>query len=189
MKIFELKRNKSCGHDNTSANVVIDSYEKIKTPLIHIFNLCFKEGIFPRKLKIGKITPINFFLKKGDSFLLTNYRPITILLSFSKILERLMCNKLYTYLTKNNILFNLQFGCRCQHSTEHAIVELADKILNGFSEEKYTLGVFIDLSKAFDTVDIKFFLKNLVLNLVLNTVLKVKVLSGLRATSQRENNI
>ena len=72
---------------------------------------------------------------------------------FFKILERLMYNKLYTYLTESNISFNLQFGFRCQHSTEHAIVELVDKILNGFSEEKYTLGVFIDLSKAFDTVD------------------------------------
>ena len=70
-----------------------------------------------------------------------------------------MYNKLYTYLTENNILFNLQFGFRCQHSTEHAIVELVDKILNGFSEEKYTLGVFIDLSKAFDTVDHQILLK------------------------------
>ena len=56
-----------------------------------------------------------------------------------------MYNKLYTYLTENNTLFNLQFRFRCQHSTEHAIVELVDKILNDFSEEKYTLGVFIDL--------------------------------------------
>ena len=97
---FELKRNKSCGHDNISVNVVIDSYEEIKTPLIHTFNLFFKEGIFPRTLKIGKINPS---FKKGDSFLLTNYRPITILPCFSKILERLMYNKLYTYLTENNI--------------------------------------------------------------------------------------
>ena len=95
-----------------------------------------------------------------------------------------MYNKLYTYLTENNILFNLQFGFRCQHSTEHAIVELVDKILNSFSEEKYTLGIFIDLSKAFDTVDHQILLKNL-----FYTVLKVKVLSGLRATFQRENNI
>ena len=72
-----------------------------------------------------------------------------------------MYNKLYTYLTENNILFNLQFGFRCQHSTEHAIVELVDKILNGFSEEKYTLGVFTDLSKAFDTVDHQILLKKL----------------------------
>ena len=72
-----------------------------------------------------------------------------------------MYNKLYTYLTENNILFNLQFGFRCQNSTEHAIVELVDKILNGFSEEKYTLGVFIDLSKAFDTVDHQILLKKL----------------------------
>ena len=155
---FELKRNKSCGPDNKSVNVVIDSYEEIKTPLIHIFNLCFKEGIFPRKLRIGKITP---GFKKGDSFLLTNYRPITIPPCFSKILERLMYNELYTYLTENNTLFNLQFGFRCQHSTEHATVELVDKILNGFSEEKYTLGIFIDLSKAFDTVDHQILLKKI----------------------------
>ena len=93
--------------------------------------------------------------------MLTNYRPITILPCFSKILERLMYNKLCTYLTENNILFNLQFGFRCQHSTEHAIVELVDKILNGFSEDKYTLRVFIDLSKAFDTVDQQILLKKL----------------------------
>ena len=65
LHFFELKRNKSCGHDNISVNVVIDSYEEIKTPLIHIFNLCFKEGIFPRKLKIGKITLQ--VLKKGTA--------------------------------------------------------------------------------------------------------------------------
>ena len=91
--------------------------------------------------------------KKGENYLLTNYRPISVLPCFSKILERLMYNKLYSYLTENNILFNLQFGFRNKHSTEHAIIELVDNILNGFSEDKYTLGVFIDLSKAFDTVD------------------------------------
>ena len=94
---FELKRNKSCGHGNISVNVVIDTYEEIKQPLIHIFNLCFKEGVFPSKLKIGKINP---GFKKGDSFLLTNYRPITTLPCFSKILERLMYNKLCNYLTE-----------------------------------------------------------------------------------------
>ena len=62
---FELKRNKSCGHDNISFNVVIDSYEEIKTPLIHIFNLCFKEGIFPRKL-VKSVKPLQV-LKKGTA--------------------------------------------------------------------------------------------------------------------------
>ena len=95
-----------------------------------------------------------------------------------------MYNKLYTYLTENNILFNLQFGFRCQHSTEHAIVELVDKILNGFSEEKYIPGFLLTFLKHLILLTIKFFLKNLVY-----TVLKVKVLSGLRATFQRENNI
>ena len=72
-----------------------------------------------------------------------------------------MYNKLYNYLTEKSLLFNLQFGFRCQHSTEHAIVELVDKTLNSFSEQKYTLGVFIDLSKAFGTVDHQILLKKL----------------------------
>ena len=138
---FALKRNKSTGDDDISANVVRSVYNEIKTPLFYIFQQSFSEGIFPEKLKIAKVTPI---FKMGEPTDLTKYRPISVLPCFSKILEKIMYNKLYSYLTINEILYNKQFGFRAGHATDHAILELVDEITNGFIEKKYTLGVSID---------------------------------------------
>ena len=107
-------------------------------------------GIFPDKLKIAGVTP---FFKGGDNRELGNYRPISVLPCFSKILEKIMYNRLYKYLKENNILYKKQFGFQKNHATEHAIMQLVDQINNSFENNQYTLGVFIDLSKAFDTVD------------------------------------
>ena len=74
---------------------------------MNIFSLSLKKGIFPEKMKIAKVSPI---FKKGDKSILSNYRPISVLPCFSKILERIMFNRLYIYLAENNILFNKQFG-------------------------------------------------------------------------------
>ena len=90
---------------------------------MNIFSLSLKKGIFPEKMKIAKVSPI---FKKGDKSILSNYRPISVLPCFSKILERIMYNRLYTYLVENNILFNKQFSFRAGHSTEHALLELID---------------------------------------------------------------
>ena len=96
------------------------------------------------------MTPI---FKSGDKLDVGNFRPISVLPCFSKILEKLMYNRLYRYLTENVILYNKQFGFQKAHSTAHAIVELVNEITNAFERNMYTLGVFIDLSKAFDTVN------------------------------------
>ena len=124
-------------------------------PLLHIFNLSSSRGIFPDSLKIGKVTPI---YKAGDSSDLGNYRPISVLPCFSKILERIIYNRVYTYLQKNKILYYKQFGFQAGHSTDHAIIQLLDQIYENFEENKYMLGVFNGLSKAFDTVDHKILL-------------------------------
>ena len=89
------------------------------------------------------MTPVD---KAGDISDISNYRPITVLRCFSKILERLMYNCLYKYLKENNILYEQQFGFQSGYSTNDATVQLVDKIFDSFGKEQFTPGIFIDLS-------------------------------------------
>ena len=126
--------------------------------MLHIFNLSIQSGIFLDELKIASVTPI---FKGGENWNLRNYRPLSVLACFSKIFERIMYNCLYKYLTDNNILYKKQFGFQTEHSTEQAIIQLVDQINSNFEKDQYTLGVFIDLSKAFGTVDHKILIARL----------------------------
>ena len=140
----------SKGYDDINFNVVKKCFGEINEPLKHLFNLSLENGIFPEKMKIAKVMPL---CKNGDSENITNYRPISVLLCFSKVLEHIMYNRLYQYLCEEKLLYSKQFGFQKGHSTDHAIVHLVDQIYESFENDNYTLGVFIDLSKAFDTVD------------------------------------
>ena len=152
-----LKPNKSPGYDNISSNVVNETSDIFFTPLKYIFNLSLQQEIFPENLKIAKVFPV---YKKDEEFLLTNYRPISVP-CFSKLLERIMYNQLFKYLSENSILYKKQFGFQTSHSTEHVILLLINQLYQSFEESKVTLGIFIDLSKAFDTVDQKILTKKL----------------------------
>ena len=143
-----LKPSKSSGYDNISSNVLNETSDILFTPLKYIFNLSLQQGIFPENLKITKVSPI---YKKDEEFLLTNYRPISVFPCFSKLLER----RLFKYLSENSILYKKQFGSQTFHSTEHAILLLANQLYQSFDESKFTLGIFVDLSKVLDTVDHK----------------------------------
>jgi hypothetical protein len=125
-----LKNNKSVGIDQISVNVVKAIFDIIEPSLFHIFNLSIQSGIVPDKLKIAKITPI---FKTGDNTIMSNYRPISVLPVFSKLLERIMYERLIKYLTKNKLLYNKQIGFKKNHSTDHAVINLTNYISDGFN--------------------------------------------------------
>ena len=155
---FSLKINKSPGHNGVSFNVVKKCFRGLRESLKYLFNISIVKGIFPDDLKIAKVTPI---YKSDNSSNVSNYRPITVLPCFSKMLEQKMYNRLQRYLKDQNILHNKQFGFQTGYSTDRAIAQLVDQLYKAFEKNGYTLGVFIDLSKAFDTVDNSILLRKL----------------------------
>ena len=100
-------------------------------------------------MKIERVTPA---FKPGDTSLMADYRPISLLSCFSKMLEKIIYKRLYKYFTESNLLYYKQFGFQKGHSPEHAILQLAEQINQSFEKNKFTLGEFADLSKTFDTV-------------------------------------
>lgn len=122
----------------------------ISCHLSKFINYFINNGIFPEILKIGKITPI---YKKDDPQLLSNYRPISTLPVISKIFEKIVYNRLYSFLTSMNVIYDKQFGFRKSHSTSHAINYSVNRILNEIENKNHVIGAFIDLSKAFDTIN------------------------------------
>ena len=111
-----------------------------------------------KNLKLAIVTPI---FKADENNKFKNYRPISVLSCFSKLLEKLMYNRLISFIDKNQILSKHQYGFRKNRSTELAIIELVEKITKGIDGGKYTMGIFLDLSKAFDTINHGILIKKL----------------------------
>jgi len=111
-------------------------------------SLCL--GVFPDRLKFSIVKPL---YKKGEKTCITNYRPISLLTVFSKVLEKVMYRRLNRHLTTNNVLTTEQFGFRKGISTENATFSLTDKILKAFNKKMHVGGIFCDLAKAFDCVN------------------------------------
>ena len=122
----------------------------IVDPLVHIFNLSLLHGEFPDSMKLAKIIPL---FKKGDKLEIGNYRPISLLSSFSKILEKIVFTRMIAFLKKYDILSNFQFGFREKHSTVHALMSFVEKIAHSIDSSSHTVGIFLDFSKAFDTIN------------------------------------
>ena len=129
------------------------------SPLTEIINLSFSTGIYPNNLKIAKIIPV--FKNKGSNLQCNNYRPISLLSNINKIFEKLMYTRLYNFLDIHNCIYNLQFGFREKHSTNHALFSITEKIREALDNNNFACGIFIDLQKAFDTVDHNILLQKL----------------------------
>lgn len=126
---------------------VLSSISRI---LAHIFNLVLETGIFPSNMKKAKVSAI---YKSGNKNIACNYRPISVLPVFSKGLEKIISSRVTTFLEKHNTLTDFQFGFRKGKSTETALLAIKENVLQNIQNNLYTVGVFIDLSKAFDCIN------------------------------------
>ena len=158
LKILSNFKDSSAGWDELKPLIMKNIKESIKTPLTHICNKSFSSGLVPSELKIANVVPI---FKSGDEMVFSNYRPVSVLPVFSKLLERLMYNRLISFINENKLLYDYQFGFQKGKSTYMAMVMLIDKISDALDRGDCVIGVFLDFSKAFDTVDHKILLQKL----------------------------
>jgi hypothetical protein len=152
----ELNGKKSEDYSGLSMYFLKNITLQLLKPLAQVINLSFKNGCVPQQMKIAKVVPI---FKSGVPLLLDNYRPISLLSNFSKILEKVMCNRLTMHLESNNLISMKQFGFRKKHSTVHPILHLLNEVSEASSRKKFTLVIFCDLRKAFDTCDHEILIK------------------------------
>ena len=148
--------------ESTSSDVPIKLI-KIATPpmsnlVCHIYNHSFKTGNYPNKLKFATVTPVH---KADSKMALNNYRPISVLPIFSKILERLVHKRLINFLVKNGALFEHQYGFQPNKTTNMAILDIYAKIIESFESNNIACCIFLDFAKAFDTVNHEILLNKL----------------------------
>ena len=148
--IRDLKPSSSSGIDGLSARIIKEAGPSIVPVLKHIFNLSIAKSIFPDDWKVGCVTPL---FKEGNPDDPSNYRPISLLPSLGKIMERVVHTQLYAYITSHHILSSSQSGFRRGHSMQTCLIDFLDNIYQKVDEGGVCGVLFLDLRKAFDTVD------------------------------------
>ena len=151
-------KNKATRDTKISSLKIANEFYTFTNALAGVVNKSFREGIFPDELKIARVTPI---YKEGAKSDVSNYRPISLLSSFSKIYEKLMHVRLLEFLDSNNSLFEMQYGFRPGRSCEHALLNAQDTILKSLNKKQVSILLLIDFSKAFDMVDHTILLRKL----------------------------
>jgi hypothetical protein len=156
--INSMKPKSSSDMDGVSTKMLKLLKFELSVPLTHLFNLSLRTGKFPNKLKTSRTVPI---FKTGDKSLCDNYRPISLLSSISKILEKFVANKLTCHLESNNLLYEHQYGFLRDRGTVHNLLQLTNFVTKELNQKKHVVGVFLDLRKAFDVVPHSTLLKKL----------------------------
>lgn len=154
----DLNAGKATGLDNLSARFVNDAAEIIACPLTNIINISIQHGVFPNDLKLARVIPI---YKKNNKTEVGNYRPVSILNVFSKVLERVVHDQLYKYLHEANLFYTFQSGFRESFSTDSCLLHLTDIIRMEMDKGNLTGMILLDLQKAFDTVNHTILIKKL----------------------------
>ena len=156
--INQLNISKASGPNGIPTKILQMISKEISPPLRKIFNIAVMTGTHPEKLKLVNVIPI---FKKGSRLLVSNYRPISLLSNLNKIFEKIIYKRIYSFIERNDCLYSLQFGFRSKHSTTHALINITEKIRSALDQNKVSCGIFVDLQKAFDTVNHKILLHKL----------------------------
>lgn len=151
--ILNLKNKKSTGYDEVPVILLKKCCCELSEIIAVIINKSLEFGEFPSRLKISVVTPI---FKKDNPLLIENYRPISLLSIFSKIIEKAVCNRINKFLTENNLLNSNQYGFREGRSTETAIVNFIQFVNDRMDKKEYIVGLFFDLTRAFDCLNFNF---------------------------------
>ena len=151
LNVISNLKESSAGHDEIPSKLLKKTCHLLIEPLLHVIYLSLLNGVFPDELKIAQVL---LLFKSGDKSIINNYRPVSILSVFSKIFEHVMYNRLLSFLNTHKVLYEFQFGFREKHGTNIAFKTfLVDKILKSWENGEIVLGLFLDFSKAFDTVN------------------------------------
>ena len=155
--IFNLKK-KSRKLNKLPTFLLIAAREYLSKPLAHIINESFKSGNFPKSLKLAEVIPI---FKSGDPLDKSNYRPISLLSVYSKIIEKCVANRLTDFFEKSSIISKAQYGFLKNRNTTDALLDYVNFIYKSLNDRKHAVSVFVDMKKAFDVVDHNILLKKM----------------------------
>ena len=158
-ELSNLNEKKATGPDDIPAKFIKLAAFHLAEPLTYIINLSLSTASVPNDMKIARVMAL--FKNKGEKTSPSNYRPISILPIFSKVLEKVVNQQVQTFITTNKLIFPNQYGFQCNKSTCDALLKFSDKCFRALNDSESVLGIFIDFSKAFDTVDHQILLKKL----------------------------
>ena len=149
-KIIMSLKNGAPGYDDIKSDILKMSLQYICEPLAHMCNISLIQGTFPQELKLANVIPL---YKSGDPQVFNNYRPVSLLPTLSQLFEKVMYTRLISFLETHKILICNQFGFRRSHSSYMALMVMINEITRALENGEHVVGIFLDFSKAFDTVN------------------------------------